>query len=242
MINDNNYIQVAGWMRKLGIKGNELLAFALIYGFSQDGKSEFQGSLAYICEWLGVSKQSAEKIMKRLLEKGLVEKKDIHVANHLKFVNYKVNLTACNKVVWGMQESCTHNIEHNIDTNTRRNTRRKDDSSNKTMEMIDSMGYSDIVKSTVIKWIRYKQEKGKGYKETGLRSLLTQIKHRVDQYGDYTVVDLIELCMANNWQGIIWDRLKESSRTSQNDFDEWRDILDQNRNNEIFNDHAGSVS
>ena len=46
---NENYIVIQGWMRnELNLKGNELIVYALIYGFSQDEESEFTGSVAYI--------------------------------------------------------------------------------------------------------------------------------------------------------------------------------------------------
>ena len=48
MVNPNNFYTVQGWMvTELGLRGNELAAYAIIYGFSQDGASKFQGSLTY---------------------------------------------------------------------------------------------------------------------------------------------------------------------------------------------------
>mgnify|MGYP000830993025 CR=1 FL=1 len=45
-----SYIVVLDWMvEKYHLKGNELLAYALIYGFSQDEESEYKGSYSYIC-------------------------------------------------------------------------------------------------------------------------------------------------------------------------------------------------
>ena len=44
-----NYITILDFMVScLGLKGNELIIFALIYGFSQDNVSDFHGSLTYI--------------------------------------------------------------------------------------------------------------------------------------------------------------------------------------------------
>ena len=44
-----SYIVVLDWMvEKYHLKGNELLAYALIYGFSQDEESEYKGSYSYI--------------------------------------------------------------------------------------------------------------------------------------------------------------------------------------------------
>ena len=76
MINPNTYYTVQAWMvNDLGLKGNELALYAIIYGFSQDGRSEFVGSISYIQEWLGCSRNTAIKTMAGLVEKGLVKKK-----------------------------------------------------------------------------------------------------------------------------------------------------------------------
>ena len=57
IINDKNYLHIEGWMRtQLGLKGNELMIYALIYGFSQDGNSWFCGSAGYISEWVGITR------------------------------------------------------------------------------------------------------------------------------------------------------------------------------------------
>lgn len=48
-IKDENFYTVLGWMLNvLGLKGNELIVFAIIYSFSQDGVSEFKGSVSYL--------------------------------------------------------------------------------------------------------------------------------------------------------------------------------------------------
>ena len=74
MIGTLNFYTVQGWMvSELHLTGNELLAYAVIYGFSQDGASAFRGTLAYIAEWLGCSKSSAHRTLRRLTERGLIE-------------------------------------------------------------------------------------------------------------------------------------------------------------------------
>lgn len=57
-------------------------------------------------------------------------------------------------------------------------------------------------------WLNYKQERKEIYKQTGLQSLLTQIENQIDIYGEDQVIDLITECMANNYKGIIFDKLK----------------------------------
>jgi hypothetical protein len=59
----------------LGLHGNELTLYAIIYGFSQDGRSKFTGSISYVQEWLGCSRPTAMKTIAALVDKGLINKK-----------------------------------------------------------------------------------------------------------------------------------------------------------------------
>ena len=61
-------------------------------------------------------------------------------------------------------------------------------------------------------WLTYKSERREGYKPTGLKSLQAQIQRAAVEYGDHAVAQLITECMAANWKGIIFDRLKDTSR------------------------------
>ena len=76
-IKDNNYYQVSGWMvNQLGLSGRELHAYAIIYGFTQDEETEFNGSLKYIMEWLGTSSfHTVLRALNSLQEKGLITKR-----------------------------------------------------------------------------------------------------------------------------------------------------------------------
>lgn len=74
-IKDQNFYAVSGWMvTRLGLKGRELHAYAIIYGFTQDCETEFSGSLSYISEWLGCTKKTTIETLKSLISKGLIEK------------------------------------------------------------------------------------------------------------------------------------------------------------------------
>lgn len=74
-VKDNNFIAIQGWMRtKLNLKGNELLIYALIYGFSQDGNSSFKGSRKYIADWCGCSLDTVDRSLGSLINKGLLAK------------------------------------------------------------------------------------------------------------------------------------------------------------------------
>ena len=88
-IKDRNYYQVSGWMiNRLGLSGRELHAYAIIYGFTQDGETEFNGSINYIAEWLGSTRKTAISVIKSLVEKNLVSKTQV-TRNGVKINYYK---------------------------------------------------------------------------------------------------------------------------------------------------------
>ena len=70
-------------------------------------------------------------------------------------------------------------------------------------------GVSPELSEAFTAWLDYKRERREGYKPTGLKSLVTQVKKAAGEYGDHAVAELIRECMASNWSGIIFDRLKK---------------------------------
>ena len=94
MINDNNYYQVSGWMlNRLGLKSYELQAYAVIYGFTQDGQDWYTGSLAYLSTWLNCSRRTVINTLSSLVEKGLLIKES-RIEKGQTVVRYRVNLSA----------------------------------------------------------------------------------------------------------------------------------------------------
>ena len=93
MVKDENFIQISAWMiNHLNLKGNELLIYGLIYGFSKDGNSVFRGSINYISSWLNISERSTIDNLKSLIEKKLITKKVIKGnGNNILGCEYSVN-------------------------------------------------------------------------------------------------------------------------------------------------------
>lgn len=86
---DSNYITIQGWMiNQLKLKGTELMAYAIIYGFSQDEQSVFSGTLGYLSECAGVSKQAMCATLKKLVEKNLIIKIE-KIVNGVVLYDYK---------------------------------------------------------------------------------------------------------------------------------------------------------
>ena len=94
-VKDNNFVAIQGWMRtRLNLKGNELLIYALIYGFSQDGQSRFTGSRKYIADWCGCSLDTVDRSLRSLVGKGLLAKYPHTDQNGSQVVDYASILTA----------------------------------------------------------------------------------------------------------------------------------------------------
>ena len=93
MVKDENFIQISAWMiNHLNLKGNELLIYGLIYGFSKDGNSVFRGSINYISSWLNISERAVIDNLKSLIEKKLITKKVIKGnGNNILGCEYSVN-------------------------------------------------------------------------------------------------------------------------------------------------------
>lgn len=88
-ITDRTYTTITGAMiTELGLKGNELIVYALINGFCQDGESQFYGSITYLMEFTSLSKQGVLNVIESLIAKGLIEKEQ-RVINGVKFNSYK---------------------------------------------------------------------------------------------------------------------------------------------------------
>lgn len=144
LVRSDSYFQISGWMiNKLKLKGVELQVFAIIYGFSQDGRSKFMGSTKYLMAWTGSSRNTVMKAIQSLVEKEYIVKETEEISN-VKFNRYRVNLdtlnriyddencnkkpidTPCQKLMTPPVKNCTppcqklgtDNIENNIDIYT----------------------------------------------------------------------------------------------------------------------------
>ena len=115
-VKSENHLVIHGFMRtELGLSGNDLLVYAIIYGFSQDGNSRFIGSLQYLADWCGCSKQGIQKNIKNLLGRNLINKEELTV-NGIRYVKYYTT------ELHTIQLSCTNNISNNNINNNINNT------------------------------------------------------------------------------------------------------------------------
>lgn len=71
----NGYVVLQRFMiDSLSLTGDELIVYAIIYGFCQDGRSACRCSRGYFSYWLGKSKTTVNRIIDSLVAKGCIVK------------------------------------------------------------------------------------------------------------------------------------------------------------------------
>jgi hypothetical protein len=132
---DDSFVVLQPFMvTELKLKGNELIIFAIIHGFTV-AECSYTGSLQYLMEWTNSTKQGVMKSLKSLIDKGLIVKNEKWV-NGVKFCEYTTGKQSLqrwsteftrvvNKVYKGGQLSLPNNIDNNKADNKDNNTQRK---------------------------------------------------------------------------------------------------------------------
>ena len=97
----------------LGLKGNELIVFAFINGYSQEGQGCYYGGLANLQRVCGIaSRQTAIDILKSLMAKGYIVKSE-QLFNGVKMISYSVS-PIIGQDVQKMDKGCPENGHNNI--------------------------------------------------------------------------------------------------------------------------------
>ena len=141
MISDGTYITIQGWMRtELKLSGNELIVYAIIYGFSQNKQGEFTGSAQYLADWVGCTRRTVMTILNKLVENNFISKTEIILNNNEKRVSYQAERgcektsqgvknfhRGCEKISQGgvknFHRGCEKISHNNINNNTNNNNR-----------------------------------------------------------------------------------------------------------------------
>lgn len=91
---DSDYMVILAPMKsKLKLKGNALMLFALIHGYSKEGKNTCRVSLTYLAEWLDTDKAAVSKLINKLAKAGYINKIEYY-SGGVKCFEYKANYEA----------------------------------------------------------------------------------------------------------------------------------------------------
>ena len=118
MIKQKSHIVIDAYMLQLGLKGNELLIYALIAGFCQDGVSECWTSQETMAEWCGgISTRAVRDILQNLITKKLITKKEClnkNVKYSYKVVEIVPELSSNEQEVFSTQQEVFSGSDRNF--------------------------------------------------------------------------------------------------------------------------------
>ena len=218
-VKNENFITIQGWMvNELKLSGNKLLVFALIYGFTQDDETEFEGSLSYMASWCNSTKQGIQKNLKSLIDDGLIEKHE-YIANNQRYCTYTTKLhTLYNKVAYPIQQSCTNNID-NINNNiiskdiiysektddaflgSAKNKPKKESMYSKCVNLINDFTEDDKLRDMLVIFLNNCLEASK---ETGRPFYTNNFKGKLNQLKKFDEKDLkkiVKQTLDSGWLG-----------------------------------------
>lgn len=190
------HIVVTEEMRALGLSGNDLMVFALIYGFSQDGQGCFYGSQNYICETCGISRRTAIYILNDLVERGFLLKEET-IQNGVKRVLYQVNRGSAEiapvvqKLHRGSAEIAPNNIKDNISP-TEIINKEKDVRFDFKKSLLE-IGVSPQVAED---WLKVRKAKKAANTETAFKRIQKEI-----ELSGLSADECITIAVERSWQG-----------------------------------------
>lgn len=202
------YITIQEWMRSLGLKGNDLIVFAFLNGYSQQGQGYYFGGLAHLQEVCGIStRATAIHILQSLCDEGLITREESG-----RIVAYRIDpdgirskiersetehVQKLNSDVQKLNSTCSE-IEHikendnkiynNINNNIIRNSQKFD-----FREELISRGVPGDVADD---WLKVRKAK----RASNTRSALSLLFQECEK-ASISVAEAVEVAAANSWQG-----------------------------------------
>lgn len=204
------HIVVTEEMRALGLSGNDLMVFALINGFSQDGQGCFYGSLPYICETCGISRRTAIYILNDLVERGFLQKNET-IQNGVKRVIYQVNRGSAEiapvvqKLHRGSAKIAPNNIIDNISPTEIIINKEKD----VRFDFKKSLLEIGVTPQVAEDWLKVRKTKKAANTETAFK----RIQHEI-QLSGLSADECITIAVERSWQGFKAEWVANNQRQS----------------------------
>lgn len=215
-VKDHNFYTVQAFMVKdLKLKGLEKDIYAIIFGFSQLEGQVFNGSLQYLADWTCSTKQGVSKVLKTLVEKGLIVKKDKFI-NGVKFCEYyttefntllnNVDRGMQQSLIPGMQQSLTNNIsldntDNNIVNSIGEKKERKAAKQTSYDDIINENVYSEEVKAALYEFIKMRKLIKKPLTDYALKRLIKKLL-KLSEGDIEKAIKILDTSTMNNWQDI----------------------------------------
>lgn len=222
-INDSNYINIQYWMvSRLKLSGNELMIYAIVWGFSQDGKSCFEAGTKYLETFLGITRNTVKKALANLVDSGLIERK-ISERNGVSCDKYRVvgegvknwggqKLTLSKndpeggqKLTGGGSKIDTPYIKERIKERIKENK----DSKKGRFDPLQALKNAGVSEQVATDYIAYRKQKRTALSQTILETLQKQAN-----LANITLEEAIRHSMCHNWQGFQADWYEKPKKKS----------------------------
>lgn len=230
---DGNYYVVSGWMiNKLNLGNTELMVFAIIYGFCQHDEfsGSYHGSLQYLADFTGTTKQTIIKVLKSLTEKGYIEKSE-NYQNNVKFCTYKINsavlenLTGGKKSLMGGKESLMgggkkslmggskESLPNNksLDNESLNNINKKTKKTDFDI-LIDEYTCNDMLRTAIYEFIKMRKANKKPLTTYGLKKILNKLDALATD--DDSKIQILDQSIERSWLGVF--ELKDNKGGNNN--------------------------
>lgn len=223
-VKDGNFITIQSFMvKELKLKGNELLIYAIIYGFSQDGEQRFTGSQQYLADWTNSTRQGVNKALKSLVEKEYIYKID-NLINNVKFCEYGAKFPITNKMQQveteftgdvnkvdtgvkqslqgGSKQSLQNNISlNNIENNTvikkERKTKTFDDIILEYAKTIDVSMRAEVT-NLLIEWLKVRKAKRAALTDKAIQMNIDKLD-KLAAESNMTVCEYLSEVICRGW-------------------------------------------
>ena len=216
-IKDENYFVVQGFMiNSLQLKGTALLIYAIIYGFSQDGETEFTGSRQYLADFTATTRPTVDAALKELCEKGYITKAT-KIINGVTFNSYKICLDA----IQGVKKPytpCKETLHNNIDINKTKNMKERKNAICYD-DIINNSIRNENVKNTLFEFVKMRLLIKKPLTDRALEMLIRKLE-QLSNGNDDNALKILEQSIINSWQDIyeVKPRVQEPPKKEATQF------------------------
>ena len=170
---NKGYTLIQDWMLDLPLSYREIAIYAIIYGFSQDGETRFEGSLGYLAFKTKATRDTARNALRKLVDGGLIERTIVN-KNGVEFHTYKVRPMGGGKIQGGME--FFKEGGGIFQPNNKDNSKDINISSIKgRFDFLKSLIALGVQEQTARDWMQVRKEKKASNTETAFRKIAQEI-------------------------------------------------------------------
>lgn len=214
-IKDDNYLTIQGWqINQLGLKGNELIIYAAIYGFTQAEGQWFTGSQQYLADWTNSTTRGVRKALTSLEEKGLLLiakngksnkyraiRPEIEEQSSANVIEEQSSAKQRNKVPLIEEQSSYNNIDIDIENNLVKKERKKAAAQSSYNEILDNKVLNPKLKAALIEFIKMRKLSKKPLTDHALELAINKL-YKLSSDPE-TQIEIVEQSILNNWQSFF---------------------------------------